>query len=173
MNKMKEIYVEKITLNMGVGGPGEGLEKAMKLLNSLTNVKPVSTITKKRIPGWDLRPGLKIGCKVTLRGKNAEGLLKRLLAAKDNKLKERNFDNEGNFSFGIPEYLDIPGAIYDPQIGIIGLEAAITMVRRGFRVKMRHIMPRKISKKHKIGMEEAINFIREKYAIEVVRDDNE
>ena len=153
MNKMREICVDKITLNIGTGGPGENLDKAMKLLNNLTNIKAVSTATKKRIPGWGLRPGLKIGCKVTLRGKKADEFLRKLLAAKNNMLKEKNFDAEGNFSFGIPEYLDIPTAVYDSQIGIIGLEVAVSLARPGFRVKRRHIMPRKISKKHKISKE--------------------
>ena len=33
---MKQIKIEKITLNIGTGGPGEKLEKGMKLLKSIT-----------------------------------------------------------------------------------------------------------------------------------------
>lgn len=167
MNQMQEIYVEKVTLNIGVGGPGENLEKATRLLQNLTNMKPVSTTTKKRIPGWGLRPGLKIACKVTTRGEKAKELLKKLLAAKDNVLKEKNFDKSGNFSFGIAEYLDIPGAEYDMKVGIIGLESAVTLARPGFRIKKRKIMARRIPKHHEITKEDAINFVREKYSIDV------
>ena len=33
---------------------------------------------------------------------------------------ERSIDNEGNLSFGIKEYIDIPEIKYDPNIGILG-----------------------------------------------------
>jgi len=52
MNRMKEIKIEKITLNVGTGGPGENLDKALKLLKNITKAKPVPTTTKRRIPGW-------------------------------------------------------------------------------------------------------------------------
>ncbi|MEK6934481.1 MAG: 50S ribosomal protein L5 [Nanoarchaeota archaeon] len=167
MNKMKEIQVERVTLNIGTGGPGEGLDKAMKLLKNLTGLKPVATTTNKRIPSWGLRPGLQIGCKVTLRGKKAEAFLKSLFEAKSNQLEPSNFDNQGNFSFGISEYLDIPGAEYDMSIGIIGLETAVTLSRPGFRIKNRRIMSRKIPTRHRITKEESIEFIRNKYSVKI------
>ena len=98
---MKQVKVEKVTLNIGTGGPGDVLDKAQKLLDKLTNHKSVTTKSKRRIPTWNIRPGLEIGCKVTLRGKEAEELITRLLAAKANRLKPSNFDNTGNVSFGI------------------------------------------------------------------------
>src|SRR3989344_7501624 len=159
MNRYQQIYVEKVTLNMGIGAPGEKLEKSLRLLSNLTHAKPVATFTKKRIPTWSLRPGLSIGCKVTLRGLKAHDFLKKLLAARNNLLKEQNFDDSGNFSFGIPEYLDIPGAEYDMQLGIVGLETAVTLVRPGFRIKIRHIHKRKIPSRHRITKEEAVEFI--------------
>ena len=164
---MKEIKVEKLTVNIGTGGPGDKLDKALKLLKNITKEKPVTTTTKKRIPTWDIRPALQIGCKVTLRGKKAEALLKRLIEAKGNKLKESYFDNQGNFSFGIAEYLDVPGAEYDPSIGIIGFETAVSLTRPGFRIKERKIMKRKISKKHKITKEEAKEFMKNKYSVRI------
>ena len=85
INVMKEISIEKITLNIGAGKNEELLKKGLKLLNKITSTKPVETKTKKRIPGWGLRPGLAIGCKVTVR-KDCAQLLKRLVAAKDNVL---------------------------------------------------------------------------------------
>src|SRR3989344_1580536 len=121
-NVMKEIKIAKVTLNIGAGKDVEMLKKGLKLLQKLSGeIKPVTTITTKRIPGWNLRPGLKIGCKVTIR-KNTVELLKRLLAAKNNSLSEGNFDNQGNFSFGVPEYIDIKGLDYDPDLKIMGLE---------------------------------------------------
>ena len=64
---MKEIYIEKVTLNVGAGKNEELLKKGLKLLEKITSCKPVETKTQKRVPGWGLRPGLAIGCKVTVR----------------------------------------------------------------------------------------------------------
>jgi len=165
-NSMREIKVSKVTLNIGAGKNEDLLKKGLKLLQKLSPLNPVKTITKKRIPGWGLRPGLAIGAKVTIRN-DTEELLKKLLVAKENILKEKCFDNQGNFSFGVPEYIDIEGLEYDPDLKIIGLEAAVTLERPGFRVKKRKITPRKINKNHKITKEDAIAFIKEKFAVEV------
>ena len=163
MNKMREIRIEKVNLNIGTGGPGDKLEKALKLLEKIAESKPVPTKTKLRIPTWGIRPGLVIGCKVTLRGKKAEELLARLLKALGNKVNRASFDNDGNFSFGIHEYLDIPNVSYEASIGIIGLEVAVTLMRPGFRIRRRAIMQKSIPKKHKITREDAIDFIKSKY----------
>jgi len=170
MNKMKEIRMEKLTLNVGAGTNQDLLKKSIALLKNLTGVEPVKTVTQKRIPGWGLRPGLPIGCKITLRGKSAEELLERLLRAKENKLKETSFDNDGNISFGIPEYIDIPGMEYDSNIGIIGFEVAVTLERPGYRVKKRKRRKAKVGKTHKIKHEEAITFFKEKYNIEIINE---
>ena len=164
---MKEIKVEKVTLNIGTGGPGEKLEKGLKLLQKITGLKAVATTTKKRIPTWDIRPGLQIGCKVTVRGKKAEELLGRLIKANVENIVGVKFDDYGNFSFGVPEYIDIPGVAYDSTIGVIGLDVAVTLERPGYRIKRRAIMKRKIPNKHKITKEEAINFVNKKYNLGV------
>mgnify|MGYP001593180823 FL=1 len=146
MNIMQKIKVEKISLNIGTGGPGVELEKALKLLAKITNKKPVETKTKKRIPTWGLRPDLAIGARVTLRGKEAVELLKRLFNAVDDELPSSKFDNEGNFAFGVPEYINIPGVTYDAALGIVGFEVAVTLQRPGFRIKRRKIKQKKIPK---------------------------
>jgi len=166
VNKMREIKVVKITLNIGAGKNEDMLNKGLKLLKKLSPLTPVKTITNKRIPGWGLRPGLNIGCKVTIR-KGAEELLTRLLKAKENNLKQKNFDLSGNFSFGIHEYIDVPGLEYDPDLKIIGFEVAVTLERPGYRVKKRKIKQKSIGKKHSITKEEAIAFVKEKFAVEV------
>lgn len=157
---MKGIRIEKITLNIGAGKNEELLKKGLKLLHKITSTKPVETKTNKRIPGWGLRPGLAIGCKVTVR-KECEHLLRRLMAAKDNTLSQKNFDNQGNFSFGIPEYIDIEGLEYDPELRIMGLEAAVTLERPGFRIKKRTLKTVAVGKNHQISKEEAISFVKQ------------
>ena len=163
MNPMKSIKIDKLTLNIGAGKDQALLEKAESLIEQLTGIKPVRTKTQKRIPGWGLRPGLPIGVKLTIRGKHAIELIPRLLAAKGNVLKPSNLDEAGNISFGIPEYIDIDGAKYDPKIGMIGLQACITLSRPGYRIKHRRIKPAKPSKQHKIKGEEARAFMTEQF----------
>ena len=164
---MEEVRMEKVTLNIGTGEPGERLEKAKTLLANLTGSKPILTTAKKRVPTWGLRPGLQIATKVTLRGKKAEEVLVRLIKAKSNILKESNFDQFGNFSFGIAEYIDIPGLEYDIKIGIIGLEAAVTLTKAGYRVKKRRIRSAIIPKRHLITKLDGINFIKQKFNVEI------
>ena len=168
---MRSITIEKITLNIGTGEPGPKLDKAMKLLNMITGAKPVQTTTQKRIPGWKIRPGLVIGCKVTLRKNKAIQALKQLLSGIDYKIGERQFDDYGNFAFGIKEYIDIPSIKYNPDIGVIGLEVAVTLQRKGFRLKHRAIKRRKISHLHNITKVEAIQFIKDEFKVNVVNEE--
>lgn len=167
MNKMKEIRIEKLTLNIGVGEAGDKLDKAMILLKNITNKKPIQTVSNKRIPTWSVRPGLAIGAKVTLRGKDAEEVLKRLLVAVDNTIKKTAFDKEGNFSFGIPEYIDIPEVDYIVEVGIIGLEVSVTLCRPGFRIKKRKFKTKSIPLRHRISPEEAMGYLKEKFDVKI------
>lgn len=166
-SKMKNIRIEKVTLNIGAGKEQAVLEKGMILLKNITGVSPVKTVTQKRIAGWGLRPGLPIGCKITLRKAKAKELLSRLLAAHNNLLSKTNFDGHGNISFGIHEYIDIPNVKYDHKIGILGLQVSLTLNRPGFRIKKRKIMKRKIPRKHRINKEEAIEFMKNNFSISI------
>lgn len=167
MNPIREVRIEKVTLNVGAGKDQNKLEKGMLLLKSITGINPVKTFTNKRIPSWGLRPGLPIGCKLTLRKKKAEEILLRLLDAKDNQLSMHQLDKSGNISFGVHEYIDIPGIKYDPKIGIMGFEVCVTLERPGFRIKKRRVMKRKIPDKHKIKKEEAIEFMKKKFNVNI------
>jgi len=168
---MKKIRIEKVTLNIGAGADQAKLEKGVQLLKNITGLNPVKTLTKKRIPEWNIRPGLPIGCKLTLRKHSAREILTRLLAAVDNKLKSLQFDENGNIAFGIKEYIDIPNAKYDPKIGIMGLQVCITLERPGYRVKKRRVAARKISHRHVIKKDEAIDFMRESFKINIVDEE--
>ena len=167
MNKMRDVKIEKLTLNIGAGKDQKVLDKGIKLLNHITGITPIKTITQKRIASWGLRPGLPIGCKLTLRGKEAAELWNRLLTAKDKLLKETNFDNHGNVSFGVTEYIDVPGVKYEPEIGVMGFQASLTLERSGFRIKRRKIQKKKIHHNHQITKKDAISFMKEKFQIQV------
>ena len=167
MSLMQKPRIEKLTLNIGAGKDQTKLEKGIVLIKKITGIEPVKTITNKRIPAWGLRPGLPIGCKLTLRKQKAAELLKRLLEAQNNKLLIQNFDDAGNISFGIAEYIDIPGVSYDPKIGVFGLQVCVTLEKPGYRIKRRKLEKKKIPKKHKVSKQEAIDFMQKKFGINV------
>jgi large subunit ribosomal protein L5 len=165
-NKMREIRIEKITLNFGAGKDTDLLDKGIALIKMIAGKPPVKTITKKRIPEWGVRPGIPLGCKLTLRGEAADQLLKQLLKAKDNILRKECF-GIGNFSFGIPEYIDIPGAKYSPELGILGFEVAVTLERPGFSIRHRKRQKKKIGSRHMISAADTLKFAQEKLGIKL------
>ena len=163
-NKINEIRIEKVTLSIGSGINEANNKKAITLLSTISGKKPVQSYAKKRIAQWKLRPGLPIGAKVTLRKDKALEVLGNLLKAVDNKIKRSKFTESG-FSFGVPEYIDIPGVKYDPKIGIMGLAVMVTLERIGFRIKRRKIEKKKLPKAVRITAEDAIKFATEQLGV--------
>ena len=168
MNPMQEIRIEKLTLNIGAGRDEKTLQRATKLLKHITGIEPVQTVTTKRLAAWGLRPGLPIGAKITLRDtKQVVPLVKRLFAAKENRIKQSWFDNNGNISFGIHEYVDIPDVRYETDIGMLGLQVCITLTRPGFRVKRRKLRKSRLGKNQVITREDAMSFAREQFGLKL------
>lgn len=166
-NKMRQLKIAKVTINMGIGEAGEKLSKAKKLLETITGKKSIITKSNKRIPSWNVRPGVELGVKCTLRGKKSIEILERMLKAKEDVIKARNFDNKGNLAFGVKEYIDIPDVEYDPTVGIVGMDVCVTIERSGYRVKNRKIRPAKLAKSHIVTKEEAMEFIKTKFNVKI------
>ncbi|VVB57787.1 50S ribosomal protein L5 [Candidatus Anstonella stagnisolia] len=166
--EMREPKVDKVTLNIGVGHAGADLENAKSLLTRLSGCKSVATTAHVRNPVFKIKKGDPIGAKTTMRGKVALDFLKKALAVKANSLPAKSFDSRGNFSFGVPEYIDIQGAKYDPQIGIIGFDVCVTLKRNGYRVATRRRACAKIGKKHLLTKEDGIEFAKAELGITVV-----
>lgn len=152
--------IEKVVVNMGVGGDPAEMAKAQKIIELITKKKAVKTEAKVRAPEWGLRLGLPIGLKVTLRDEDARKFLDDALSAKDKKINAKSFDNRGNFGFGIAEYIDLPNAKYDPKMGIRGFDVLVSLKRRGYRIKRRKIRPASVGKKGLISKEEAVDFVK-------------
>ena len=163
-NPMKEIEMEKLFLS--IGAVGDELDKAVRLLNIISGMKAVKTRSRKRIPAFNIRPGLEIGCKVTLRGKKAEELLSRLLEAVNNQLKEKQIEPNG-FSFGIPEYIEIPGMEYQREIGMLGLNITAVFKRKGKRTEIKKIKRGKIPQRQQVTREEIIKFMQLNFKIKI------
>ena len=163
-NIMRNIKIEKVVLS--VGGIGDYLEKGIKLLEILTERKPARMKSKRRIPTLNVRPGLEIGAVVTLR-KDIENFLKRMLSTIDNTLKKKQI-SENNFSFGIKEYIEIPGIEYQRDIGIMGFDVTVVFKRTGQRVKLKKIKRGKIPKTQMISKQEIIKFMEDNFQVEFV-----
>ena len=121
-NIMQVPRLEKIVVNMGVGGAVAQpslLEAAVGDLAQITGQKPVVTRAKKSIAGFKLREGNAIGAKVTLRGDRMWEFLDRLISLAIPRIRDfrglppNSFDGRGNYTFGVTEQVIFPEINYD------------------------------------------------------------
>jgi len=164
---MLKPYIDKVVVNIGVGKPGEPLEKATRVLQELTGQTPCKRNAKSTIRDFGIREGEPIACMVTLRGEHATEFLKKVLPVVDNKISGNSFDKQGNFSFGLKEHIEIAGVKYDPEIGIFGMDICVSMRRPGYRVKTRRRKESKIGAKQILTPEEAKIFAKDTLGVEI------
>ncbi|MGN6446886.1 50S ribosomal protein L5 [Amnibacterium sp.] len=102
----------KVVVNTGVGEAardGKIIDGAVADLTKITGQKPQVTRARKSIAQFKLREGQPIGAHVTLRGDRAWEFLDRLLSLalpriRDFRgLSDRQFDGNGNYTFGLTE----------------------------------------------------------------------
>ena len=116
-NPMAIPRLEKISVNMGVGSAineKKHLEDAVDALSQITGQKPVITAARKSIAGFRLREGMKIGCRVTIRGQRMYEFLDRLISLARPRVRDfrglnpNGFDRRGNYNMGLSEQLVFP-----------------------------------------------------------------
>ncbi len=163
-NVMRGIRLDKVVLNIAVGNDEAKLLRAIKLLEMITERRPTQNLSRKRIAAWKLRKGLPIGARITLRKKKAEEILARLLESIDHKLSERQFTDSG-FSFGIKEYIQIPGIPYQRELGMLGLDVSAAFKRAGYRTGERKIKTGRVPKRHRVTREEILDYARKNFKI--------
>ena len=102
----------KIVVNMGVGDAakdGKLIDGAIRDLTAITGQKPQVNLARKSIAQFKLREGQAIGAHVTLRGDRMWEFLDRLLnlalpRVRDFRgLSDKQFDGNGNYTFGLQE----------------------------------------------------------------------
>ena len=102
----------KIVVNMGVGEAardGKLIDFAVADLTLITGQKPQVTKARKSIAQFKLREGQPIGAHVTLRGDRMWEFLDRLLSLALPRIRDfrglspRQFDGNGNYTFGLNE----------------------------------------------------------------------
>ena len=111
-NVMQIPGLVKIVVNMGVGEAARDskiIEGAIKDLTAITGQKPSVTKARKSIAQFKLREGQPIGCHVTLRGDRMWEFADRLLTLALPRIRDfrglsaRQFDGQGNYTFGLNE----------------------------------------------------------------------
>ena len=120
-NVMKTLKIDKLIINCCVGESGDRLTRAAKVLEQLTDKKPVYSKARYTVRTFGIRRNEKIAVYVTVRGFKANEILDRGLKVKEYELKNVNFSATGCFGFGITEHIDL-GLKYDPSTGIFGMD---------------------------------------------------
>ena len=95
-------------------------------------------------------------------------LLAIALKAAGNSLRMSQFDQQGNFSFGIEEHTDFPGMRYDPEIGIFGMDVSVALKRAGYRIARRRVSKKKLPSRQRLGQDDTVEFIKKKFGVEVL-----
>lgn len=167
-NKMREVRLEKLVVNIGTGSEQGPQENARRLLTLITGRNPANEISRTRNPSFHIAKGQKIGAFVTVRGEDASKLLGRLLGAVNNRVKESSITNN-SVSFGIREYIDINGVKYDPKIGMLGMNVNVAFGRPGRRITLRKRSRGRISDAHRIVTKEEIKeYLKSNFKVESV-----
>lgn len=121
-NVMQAPRLTKVVVSMGVGQATQDaklLDNAVNDLTLITGQKPAITKAKKSISNFKLREGMRIGCKVTLRGAIMYEFLDRLFNVVLPRVRDfggipaDSFDGRGNFAMGLKEQLVFPEIDYD------------------------------------------------------------
>ncbi|MFQ3587361.1 MAG: 50S ribosomal protein L5 [Fimbriimonadaceae bacterium] len=127
--------LDKIVINMGTGSPEKSgdkhLENSVRDLTLIAGQKPVVTTARKAISNFKLRQGMKIGCKVTLRGDRALHFFDKLATVVLPRIRDfqglpaNSFDGRGNYALGLKEQLVFPEIPYDSFDRIRGMDIII------------------------------------------------
>ena len=134
-NAMQVPRIEKITLNVGLGEATKDkkvIEHAVSDITKIAGQKPIVTLSRKSIAGFNIRDDWPIGCKVTLRRLRMYEFLDRLINIAIPRIRDfrgvsgKAFDGRGNYNMGVKEQIIFPEIDYDKIDAIRGMDIAIT-----------------------------------------------
>lgn len=135
-NVMQVPKIEKISVNVGVGGATQDaklLDTAVAELETITGQKAAVTKAKKAISNFKLREGLPIGARVTLRDRMMYEFFDRLITLAMPQIRDfrgvsdRSFDGRGNYTLGIKEQIIFPEIDVDKVNRITGLDVTFVI----------------------------------------------
>ena len=123
--------VDKIVINVGAGDAKDNAKVIDSIIDEISLIagqKAVPTYAKKSVANFKLRAGMKIGAKVTLRGKRMYEFMDRFFSfalprVRDFKgINPNAFDGRGNYSLGLKEQLIFPEIEYDKVEKVRGMD---------------------------------------------------
>lgn len=130
-NPMEIPRLEKICINRGVGEASENqkaIDDAVEEIRKITGQHPSVTYAKKSIASFEIREGMPIGVKVTLRDARMYEFLDRLITLALPNIRDfegvpdRSFDGHGNYTLGIDEQIIFPEIDVDNVDRIRGMD---------------------------------------------------
>ena len=133
-NKMQIPTLSKIVVNMGVGEAAKDsklIEGAIRDLTTITGQRPLVTKARKSIANLKLREGQPIGAHVTLRGDRMWEFMDRLLSVSLPRIRDfrglspKQFDGQGNYTFGLTEQVVFPEIEQDKLDRVRGMDITI------------------------------------------------
>lgn len=133
-NRLSLPRLEKIVVNMGVGlaiKDQKRLDEAVSDLSQIVGQRPLVTVARRSVAGFHLREGMKVGCKVTLRGRRMYEFLDRLITLALPRVRDfrglnpRAFDGQGNYSLGVTEQVVFPEINPDKIVNVQGMDITI------------------------------------------------
>ena len=131
--------LEKIVVAAGLGKAKDDkklLEVASNTIIKITGQRPVETVAKKAVASFKLREGNKVGLKVTLRDRYAYEFLDRLVTVVLPRVRDfhglslKSFDNQGNYSIGLPEQSVFPELSFEELSILHGLQITLHIKSR-------------------------------------------
>jgi large subunit ribosomal protein L5 len=130
-NPMEVPRLEKIVLNVGLGEAKDDpklLDSVVKELALVTGQRPVVTRARKSISNFNLRDGMPVGVRVTLRSDRMYQFLDRFISTAVPRIRDfrgfssRAFDGRGNYTVGIREQMIFPEIDYDDIVRVHGMD---------------------------------------------------
>ncbi|MEM0110923.1 MAG: 50S ribosomal protein L5, partial [Desulfurococcus sp.] len=114
------------------------------------------------------KKGDNIAVVVTLRRGKAIEFLRKVFETIGYRVRESSFDDYGNVSIGVKEHIHMPGVRYDPEIGVFGMDVAITIERPGYRVMRRKRARSHVPRRHRVNKLEAMVLLKQLFGVEIV-----
>ena len=135
-NAMAVSRPEKVSVNVGLSRAASDPNFASAVAEDLKLIAgqtPVKTKARKAISGFKIRKNQEIGVAVTLRGPRMWDFLEKMIGAAIPRIRDfqgidlRNFNAQGNFSYGFKEQLVFPEISHDDISTIFGMQVNVKL----------------------------------------------
>ena len=130
-NPMEVPQLEKIVINVGLGSAKDEpklLDSVVAEIARIAGQQPIVTRARKSVSNFNLREGMPVGVKVTLRGTRMYQFLDRYISTAIPRVRDfrglnsRAFDGRGNFTVGVREQMIFPEIDYDDIVRVHGMD---------------------------------------------------